>query len=210
MRKLLCLTLSGLLAISACKKGELLKGDNGCITQFHRRSGISASDSIAAVNLFKANGIPYANLVFDRVTLDDTVTNVNSHVTSVYQHIEALQYANGLPILNAFIGYHFVEGKYFTTIGTKYNAVNLGTTHKLNLAQVRQLFLKAAGVEADKMKDTCLSAEFGYYDLTHDREVPDMVKAWHVTPANNIYSEAFIRDDNATVISYFDGIYTFK
>jgi len=163
MRKLVYLTLFGLLAISACKKGEL-KGDNGCITKIRRSFGVSVADSLKAVALLKSNGISTENLVYDRITLDDTVTNVNSHVTSVYQHIDALQYANGLPIFNAFIGYHFNEGKYFTTIGTKYGNVNLSTSHHLNLSQVRELFLQAGGTETAKMKDSCLAAEFGYYD----------------------------------------------
>lgn len=207
MKRLLLLVLVSLFAISSCKKAGF-KGDPGCITQIRRSFGVSTADSLAAVNLLKLNGIPYANLVYDRVTLNDTITNVNSQITSVYQHIEALQYFNGLPLFNSYIGYHFSAGVFFTTISQKYIAVNLSTSHRLNLAQVRQLFLTAAGTGADKLKNMCLSAEFGYYDLGQDAVTPNIVKAWRVTPADIIYPEAFIRDDNGATISYFDGIYT--
>src|ERR1700744_4070122 len=110
-----------LLCAIGCKKGGFLPAtDNGCVIRTSAQN-IKGTDSLAAVSLLKANNISVKDLRFYRVVLNDTVTNVNSGVTSTYQHIFALQYFNGVPLFSSDMGFHFKEGVLLYSDGTRYN-----------------------------------------------------------------------------------------
>nr|WP_294940658.1 hypothetical protein [uncultured Mucilaginibacter sp.] len=212
-KALLFLILPCFLVAASCTKAIL--EDNGCISEYKRPLnpiGDAAYSKVKA--LFQKNSISYDGLSFYRATFDDTVALGGTPY--VYQHTLALQYFNGLPVLNGDIGYHFGGEVFTSVIGTKYNTVNLSTSKNLSLAQVRKLFLNVLeqpGLISNKAyKDSCLSAEFGYYilNLSSVATSPQIVKAWKVTPEGKEYPVGYFRDDNAATISYFDGIYTIK
>lgn len=206
MKRVYLFTIIGLLGFAACKKGAV--STNGCIGQISRHY-IHGQDSLAAVDLLKKNSIPYANLAYDRVIFNDTITNVNTGIKSVNQHVFALQYFNGLPLLFSSIGLHFNNGVYQSSSGTRYASIGLSTTHQLSLQFVRNVFIAASGNDT-ALKKACLSAEFGYYDINagNGNNTPNIVKAWYVTPQNADYPAAMIRDDNGSVLFYNDGIMT--
>jgi hypothetical protein len=102
---------------------------------------------------------------------------------------------------------------YSSITGQIYNpTINLSTTPKLSLPQVRKLFIDAvAGNNTYKnidFTDSCLGAQFGYYDIDAGGSTgPNIVPAWFVTlqqgpptlqqePSPAVY----IRDDNKTII----------
>jgi hypothetical protein len=201
-----------LLCFASCKKGNTTIAD-GCISRI-KRHYINGADSLAAVSLLKKNNIAYSNLAYDRIILNDTIKNVTTGAASVYQHIFALQYFNGLPLFFSDLGFHFNEGVFQSSTGARYNSINLNTVAVLPLQQVRRLFLAETsrnGLTAT-MKDSCLSAEFGYYNLGNgiNNSGTNFVKAWFVTPQNSIYPQALIQDGTGNILYFFNGVYTFS
>jgi hypothetical protein len=199
-----------LLAFVACKKNEF-PGDNGCISRITKHY-VTAADSLAAVKLFQQNSIPYSNLSFEGISLNDTARNVGS--TDVYQHIFAIQHFNGLPVLSDVIEYTFKNGIYFSLTGNSYNSINLNNRPFLSLPQLRKLYLNERaknGYAAASFRDTCLVTEFGYYNLNAGMNNPalNFVKVWTVTPKNSYYPIATIRDDDGQTINYSSGIVFF-
>ena len=65
---------------------------------------------------------------------------------------------------------------------------------------------------AAAFKDSCLTAQFGYYDLNVDDtalvndHTPNFIKAWSVKPAHSAYPQILFRDDNGAMILYNPGI----
>ena len=174
---------------------------------------MSAQDSTKAADLFKKNNMSPDNLVFTRLMFHDTISN--SQGTTVYQHLFAVQYFNGLPVLFTEAGYHFRDEVYWTEIGTVYqqNQAPSDTRPVLTLPQMRALFMNQVNKDGymTTLKDSCLVAEHGYYDLNVgiSYSTPKLVKAWAVTPAHSSYPQAVFRDDkDGTLIYYFDGIET--
>jgi hypothetical protein len=208
--KKIYVVLFALLVFVACKKNEL-PGDNGCISRITRHY-VTGADSSAAAKLFQQNNIAYNNLSFQTIILNDTARNVGG--TDIYQHIFSIQHINGLPVLSDVIEYTFKNGVYFSLTGTSYNSINLSSHPFLSLPQLRKLYLNERaknGYTADSFRDTCLVAEFGYYNLNAGTNNPatNFVKAWTVMPKNSYYPFATIRDDNAQTINYSSGIVFF-
>src|SRR3981081_2141325 len=99
--------LFALLVFVSCKKNDL-PVNNGCISQVRRQKfWLTSTDSFFAVKLLKQNNMPYNDVQFEYVH-SDTVTI--SSVTNVYQHISAIQYLKGLPVLSYDFGYSFKNG----------------------------------------------------------------------------------------------------
>ncbi len=200
-----------LLGFSACQKGSTLVNDQGCIREIVR-SHVSGADSLAAVSLFKKNKLSPADFVFERVILNDTISNTQG--TSIYQHIFAIQLLGGLPVLSDDIGYHFLNGVLQSVNGNIYGAQPQNAPSVVSLAQLRNLFLIQVNQNdryLGSMKDSCLVAEHGYYNLNvgTGETTPNLVRAWLVTPAHLTYPQAMLRDDNTgTLIYYSDGILT--
>jgi hypothetical protein len=204
MKKAYYFVLLIVIAFNSCKKNDL-SGDNGCISRI-KKHYVSASDSLAAIQLLKQNNLPYTNLTFEYVLLNDTV---NDPVTP-YQHVVAHQNFNGLPILSSEFGYHFQGGVYKSTTGTIYGPINLNNHSSLSLPVLRKLYLdevKKNSANIATFKDSCLVAEFGYYNLNETiNTTPNFVKAWRVTPSKNNFPLVYFRDDNGKTISFFSGI----
>jgi hypothetical protein len=206
MKKIYCI-LFALFILVACKKTEL-GSDNGCISQI-KKHYIGGADSLAAVQLLKANNIPYTNLAFENISLHDTVNNADG--THVYQSIFALQYFNGLPVLSDAILYTFVDGIHKITSGTSYSSINLNTRASLTLPQLRKLYIAALNknntLNAASYKDSCLVAQLGYYNLnvTKPNTAANFIKVWYVSPQHTLFPSALFRDDNGQTINFDTG-----
>jgi hypothetical protein len=216
MKKVVYL-LTVLLALSSCKKNDL-GVDNGCISAITRHY-VNAADSAAAAKLLLQNKISVKNLVFTRVTLNDTITNGLGE-THINQEIFALQYFNGLPVFSSDIAFFFEDGVFRNSSGTRFTTFNLNTSSSLTLPQLRKLFITAAANSNEvlyqqlpqlNLKDSCLVAKFGYYDLNTGAVVdnPVFVKAWSVTPKNLNYPMGIFRDDTGGTILYTQGVLEF-
>jgi hypothetical protein len=202
--------LFALLLFAACRKNDL-PVDNGCISRVTKQNfKIKSSDSVTAINLLKQNNIVYNDLQFEYITFD-TVKNVGS--TDVYQNVFAIQFINGLPVLSYDLGYSFKNSVFQQLSGKKYSGVNLDTRAQQLLPRLRELYItevskNTSSDNAARFKDSCLVAEFGYYDLNGNvpNSTPNFVKAWSVTLNNFSYPQVFFRDDNGTTILYNGGI----
>jgi hypothetical protein len=200
--------------LTSCKKGEQLPGDNGCISQIERQNfGVTASDSIAAVQLLKQNNLPTNDLVLEYVHNDTITYTVPSYIN---QYVFGIQYINGLAILSYDFGYTFKNGVFKEVTGARYSVVNLDTHPTQHLPQLRALYIseisKNRGSDiAAAFKDSCVLAQFGYYDLNVDFNVPvndhtpNFVKAWSVKPKHAPYPQVIFRDDNGKTIVYNGG-----
>ncbi|MFI5160171.1 MAG: hypothetical protein ACHQHN_02790 [Sphingobacteriales bacterium] len=209
MKKLFYL-LFILTAFGACKKSDL-PGDNGCISQVKRINfSIKGSDSVTAIALLKQNSIAYSNLQLSFVSLDTVKDGPNA---ATYQNVFAVQNVNDLPVLSSHIWYQFKNNALQSTSGTRYSSGPSSGGSSLSLPQLRELFLKAVteNKAAVSFKDSCLVAQFGYYDLNViSGGAPKLVKAWSVTPRNyNAYPQVFFRDDNGSTIIYDGGVVLF-
>ncbi|MGZ3750120.1 MAG: hypothetical protein ACXVB0_07065 [Mucilaginibacter sp.] len=201
-----------LLVFASCKKNDM-SADSGCISRINRQNfGVSASDSTAAVQLLQQNHLPTNDLAFEYIRLHDTVTTSGS--TKIYQYIFAVNYLNGLPVLSYDFGYTFKNGIFQETTGAHYSGTVLDTHPTQSLPRLRQLFIGQVNKNGSVaiFKDSCLVAEFGYYDLNVDYNVPtndhtaNFIKAWLVKPKQTPYPQALFRDDNGQLISYVAGL----
>lgn len=209
MKKIYCILLFGAIVVVSCKKNNVIGTDNGCITRI-RAHNIGGADSLAAAKLLQQNNIPNGNLGFERVILNDTITNILG--STVYQHVFALQYFNGLQLFNSDMGYHFKGGVLQSSSGTRYSSINLNTVPSLSLLQVRKLYVDELSKDTYKAvltyKDSCLVAEFGYFNLNTTGTATDFVKVWRVSPKNSSYPQAFFLDNTGSTLSYFNGLET--
>ena len=195
-------------AVAGCKKPATV-GDNGCISRVYSPTLINV-DTVGAIKLFNDNGLSTAHLIFYRVILNDVITNPSG--TYNYQHVFAMQRYNGLQVFNNSVAFQFINRVFNYQDGSIYGAVNISTTPRLTLPQVRALFINvAAQNNFANLRDSCLVAMLGYYNLNggSSNPAPNLVKAWFVTPKNAPYPSAYINDDNNATIAFFNGTVTF-
>ena len=201
-----------LVSLNSCKKYDL-PVDNGCIERITRQNFmVKTSDSAVAVNLFKQNNIAYSDLQFEYINIDTAKNDLGS---DIFQNVFAIQFINGLPVLSFDMGYSFKNGIFQQFTGKRYSGVNLDTRAQQLLPRLRELYVaevskNTTNDNAAKLKDSCLVAEFGYYDLNGnvDNSTANFVKAWSVTPKHALYPQVFFRDDNEKTIVYYGGICT--
>jgi len=184
--------------------------DGGCINLATPKY-VTGADSVAATLLFKNNNIDYSTLRYQRVILNDSIrTGPNA---GVYQHVFAVKYYNGLPVLSSTFGHHFFKGVFQSVSPMPPASINLSNTPNLTLPALRQTYISAAAANHATFNsaDACLAAQFGYFDLNagSGSSVANYVKAWVVTPANADYPMAIIRDDDGSVLYYVSGIILF-
>jgi hypothetical protein len=212
MKKIYLIALVA-LAFASCKKNDQLPGDNGCISQVKLQNfNVKSSDSVSAVQLLKQHNIPYSDLQLEYYSSYDVPTgDINA---GTYQTVIAIQRINGLPVLSGELWYQFTDNALQSTTGVRYGAVNLSTTSSLQLAQLRAAYLAAVNKNnttiATQLKDSCLVAEFGYYDLNVNvSNTPNFVKAWLVAPKNFSYPQVTLQDGSGKTIVYNGGIIEF-
>jgi hypothetical protein len=200
------------LALASCKKNDQLPGDGGCITQIKRQNfSINSTDSVTAIQLLKQNNIPYNDIQLEYFSSYNVTTGDNP---GTYQVVFVIQQINDLPVLSGTIWYQFKNSILQTTSGARYGAINLSTSSALQLTQLRAAFLAEANKNnstvATGLKDSCLVAQFGYYDLNVNvNSTPNFVKAWWVAPKNATYPQAVFQDGSGKTINYNSGIIVF-
>jgi hypothetical protein len=211
--KKIYLVLFILLLFVSCRKYDIAV-DNGCIHRIQKVNyNVSAADSLTAVKLLQQNKIAYSAAGFDMEYFSDYSVGD----TSTYQGVFLIQEANGLPILSGDIGYQFKNGVLQPpTSGTIYGSVTLDTHPSRTLPQLKQLFITAVNENyraslyqpMPSFKDSCVVAEFGYYDLNvnnGNNHAPNIVKAWSISPTPGSYPQVIVRDDNGKLILYNGG-----
>jgi hypothetical protein len=212
MKKIYLITFIA-LAFAACKKNDQLPGDSGCITQIKRQNfDIKNTDSVTAIQLLKQNNIPYNDVQLEYFSSYNIPTGESNPGT--YQSVFVIQQINGLPILSSEIWYQFTNSILQTTSGIRYNEINLSNSSSLQLTQLRAAYLaevtKNNSTIATQLKDSCLVAQFGYYDLNVDvNSTPNFVKAWLVKPQHSVYPQVTLQDGSGKTIVYNGGIIAF-
>jgi hypothetical protein len=216
---LLILSITSLILLS-CNKGDTikLKEDNGCIERKILRvdqHSVSIPDIAIINNLFISNNIDINKYRYYKYEQDSVQTYFPPFARFDSKLVRVDQYANGLRIFNADRIFIFKNNVLDFVGGNATDGTSLNTNPKLNIAQVRKLFIDAIEQydhKGNQNKDTCLSAEFGYYNLNagtgNSTEV--LIKAWRVTRKNSTYPSeypvAYFRDDDGKLIYYFNGI----
>ena len=205
----------------SCNKGDTIKNleeDNGCIERKFLRvdqHSVSIPDIATINDLFISNNIDINKYRYYKYVDDSVQTYFPPFVKFDSKSVRVDQYANGLRIFNAGRIFLFKNNVFDHVGGDPTNGTSLNTDPALNIAQVRKLFIDAIEQydhKGSQYKDTCLSAEFGYYNLNagtgNSTEI--LIKAWRVTRKNSSYPSeypvAYFRDDDGKLIYYFNGI----
>ncbi len=210
------LIIISLLTLAACKRSATpLPEDPGCINRISipvSAHALSTADILTVPSLFSSNGIDDRNFQYFRYTHDTLQTQFPPYTAYDEKQVRVNQYANGLPIFNKDMSYVFLDDRFSFVSGYRSKGTNLGTEPFLSIPQLRGIYLREVSAHGGgSFKDSCVAARFGYYDLhsgTSDT-TEKLIKAWHLTPLNSSYPEAYVRDDNGALIWYFNGLYTF-
>ncbi|HEY1200488.1 MAG TPA: hypothetical protein VGE79_05885 [Niastella sp.] len=222
MKKILPITIFCALTFIACTNDEpQLEEDYGCMERIIipvTAHSVSNSDLPVINELFSKSGINNSNLRYARYQHDSLQTYYPPFAKKDSKVVRVDQYINGQRLFVGDMVYIFIENSFSSKSGHVTNGTSLDTSKKLSLPQLRKLFLNSIqqfDKAADKYKDTCFKAEFGYYNLSlgTGNTNEQIVKAWRVTPKNKVYPseypEAYYQD-NGKLIVYDNGIRTFS
>jgi hypothetical protein len=210
--------------LMACQKESqqedagLLPEDPGCIQRLVVpviAHSLNSADLTVVTQLFAQNNINIQSFRFYKYEHDSLQTAFPPFAKLDRKIVRVDQYANGLRILTGEMVYNFSNDVLLVKGNNLNTGIPLDTVSAVRLSQLRGLFLKHSqafvrwGV-AD-FKDSCLVAEFGYFDLNAGSGNPTevFVKAWRVSPKANGFPVGYYKDDGR-LIYYFDGIQTFK
>ncbi len=211
------LLFASLLLIAACKKSsDSLPADPGCIDRIYIPAdahALSAADLNTVNTLFNSNNIDHRDYRFYQYVHDTFQTLFPPFTAYDQKLIKVDQYTNGLHIFNRQINYIFFDDQLHYVAGSRTSGTNPDTQTHLTLPQLRGLFLQEIRKHGDNymFNDSCVKAEFGYYNLTAggNDTTEHLTKAWHLTPGNASYPEAYYKDENGSLIYYFNGLIFF-
>ena len=188
--------------------------DNGCI---ERNIILVTQHSISPLNiqlvnaLFTKNRIDNNKLRYYQYTNDSFQTYFPPYTKFDQKLIRADQYANGVRLFEYNVVYNFKDDIFDFANGIVNETITLNTNPKQTLVRLRKLYisdLEQFNQKGASYKDSCLKAEFGYYELNsgagNDKKI--WVKAWKVTPQNTDYPQGYYQDENGSRIAYSDGI----
>ena len=206
MKKLVYLSL-GILALASCKKAALKVAENGCISQI-ATPRLTGTDSITVAGLMKSNNLSTNNLVFYAYQTYNALDQQNQ--MGDFQIADATYTQNGLPLFFYEEDFGFENGVLNGPAPVNTQTVNLDANPTLSLQRLRDSFLyQDKSVEYNPaialgLKDSCLSAEFGYYNLNIDypQKGVAIVKAWYVHPKNSQWPQGYFRDDTGGAILF--------
>ena len=206
MKKLMYLLL-GVISIASCKKASQKISENGCLSRIGI-TRLSGADSVIVAGLMTNNNLPATNLVFYTYQTYNALDQQNQMAD--FQIAEAAYLQNGLPLFFYDETYGFENGVLNGPSPLSSQTVSLDTRPTLNLQMLKDSFLvQDQRIEYNKniaagLKDSCLVAVFGYYNLNIDysNEAADFVKAWYVHPQNSQWPQGYFRDDNGAVILF--------
>lgn len=169
---------------------------------------LSSSELSEIHSLFESNNLDYENLQFFEYKIDKDGA----------KHIFTHQFANGLKVFYGSDAYHFNKDNVFL-FGEFHNykgLINLDTKPKQKMNKIASLFAKEIQGDsflvnsnsADELLNGCFECEFGYYNLNSGQSYtsPKFAKVWYVHPKGSEYPYAYVNDDDATLIYYFNGI----
>lgn len=195
--------------------------DNGCIERIIvpvNGHSIDKADIPVVQNLFLNNRIDDSKFRYYHFFHDSVQTYFPPYSKFDIKSVVVEEYTNGLGILNSSLGFQFNNNIFNIKSGTATHGTTLNTTPRLTLVQLRKLFIDDVELfdhKAAQYKDTCLKAEFGYYDLNigSANASENLIKAWKVTPLSTIYPGeypiAYYKDENSALIYYDNGIIVF-
>lgn len=223
MKNLFLIVITCTLVLVACTKSDTpLQEDSGCIERVIipvTAHSINKSDASTVNNLFSTNGIDNSKFRYFQYVHDTFQSLYPPYTKYDEQVVRTDQYTNDLRIFTDDLVYVFWNNSFHSSSGNLTNGTSLNTLPQLTLKQIRKLFLddiEEFGKASNKFKDSCFKAEFGYFNInlgvSYTQEV--LVKAWRVTLKNDVYPSeypvAYYQDDDGKLISYDDGIRTFK
>ena len=222
MKKLSVFLLLFCFVAFSCKKKDqtgpttspsvVLTDDTRCISRVRVAQTAFSIDSSAfseAVDLYNANHLPFNYLRWYRATREYILLD---GVNNYYFNVRGDEYMNGLRLLGGICMIHeFKNGVIDFQSGTTVPTSSLDTIPVLRLSQVRAAYVNQLltnyGGNYRALQDSCLTAEFGYYDLNIGHSsVPNYSKAWMVYPTGS-YSQlpvGYFKDDGS-LISFTDG-----
>jgi hypothetical protein len=229
MKKLSIVALLLTLAAISCKKTDKAAPANGttnstpttigddsrCISRARVPQSaytISTADYNEAVAMHNANHMAYNYLRWYRAEREYITLN---GVTNYYYNLHGDQYMNGLRLLGGNVLVEefkngIVDWPSVITVPT----TTLDTFPVLRLSQVRALYVNQLLTQYSghysALQDSCISAEFGYYDLNagqYGTVGTNYTKAWMVYPAGAQAQlpVAYFKDDG-TLIFFTDGV----
>jgi len=220
MKKLLPITIFCALTFIACNNDEpQLEEDYGCMERIIipvTAHSVSDSDLPVINELFSKSGINNSNLRYARYQHDSLQTYYAPFAKKDAKVVRVDQYINGQRLFVGDMVYIFIEDSFSYKSGHVTGGTSLDTSKRLTLPQLRKLFLNSLqqfDKAADKYKDTCFKAEFGYYNLNigTGNQNEKIVKAWRITPKNTVYPSEYpvaYYEDNGKLINYDNGIRT--
>ena len=190
----------------------------GCIERIIipvTQHSISNSNIQLVNSLFLKNGIDNRKLRYYQYTNDSFQTYFPPYTKFDQKLIRADQYSNGLRLFEHNIVYNFKDNIFDSVNGLIKENITLDTNPTQNLKQLRRLYiadLEQFNHQGVQFKDSCLRAEFGYYDLngSSGNTKSLWIKAWKITPQNGDYPYGFYQDENGSRIAYSDGIIFFR
>lgn len=132
--------------------------------------------------------------------------------------VRGMQFYNDLPVFTSNVVYLFDTNDNLTTTNnlSLVSSITLNTTPNLNTDYLLNLYNYYLSHDKDyaAFKNiTCLTAEFGYYNLNSGAgNAPENItKAWKIFPKGKGYIEQlpvlYVNDSDGKKIYYFNGIY---
>jgi hypothetical protein len=209
--KYIPLMLFALVVITSCKKEtKHAVVSYGCISRIPT-SSLSAGDSITVAGLMKTNNLSTNNLAFYEYQTYEALDENNKE--GDFQIALAVQLKNGLPVFFYDITFAFEKGILDEPISyIAGNDINTSLDNKptINLQTLRDSFLtmdkreEANGAVAASLNDSCLVAQFGYYDINIDfpGKGAEYLKAWYVHPKNSNWPQGYFRDDTGGALLF--------
>jgi hypothetical protein len=210
------------LVIFSCKKENQLKENNSCTERkiVSANSHLIDRPDIALVNnLFIKNGIDKNNFRYFQYTEDSIQTYFPPYDKFDSKIVRVDQFTNGLRIFNGDLVFSFKNDIFNYRGGSLTSGTKLNNIPNLNLTQLRKLFIddiKKFNQPLNQNNDTCLYAEFGYFNLNAGTGniTESLIKAWRIKLKNSVYPseypEAYYQDNDGKLIYFDNGIRTFK
>ncbi|HET6995248.1 MAG TPA: hypothetical protein VFI06_09725 [Chitinophagaceae bacterium] len=219
---LFALIITTMLVWSCNKDNSVRIAENkGCIewkkVRVTDHSGYTINNSnIQIINgLFANNNIDNSKYRYYYYSDDSVQTFFPPYVKFDDKIIRVKEFTNGLEIFTGGLVFGFKNNIFDHLNGIPSAGTTLGTNPKLTIGQIRTLFLRDIeeySHSGNQYKDSCFSAEFGYYNLNSgSSNMPEnLVKCWKVTLKNRIYPQeipiAYYKDNDGKLIYYDDGI----
>lgn len=177
--------------------------------------GVSSADVATANGLFSRNNIDNRAFRYTRYSRETVQTYFPPYASFDSQLVGIEEYVNGLLVFTSTSNFVFKDGVFTYRAGKPFAGTSLSSVPALQLSQLRALFeatISSVDPQQGSLQDKCVSAQFGYYDLSAGRSnaAENPVKAWRVTFKNAAYPFAYYEDQSGRLIYYDNGIRTFR